>query len=843
VRKEGSFIYEDFMPTDGTDVKVYTVGPDYAHAEARKSPALDGKVERDKDGKEVRYPVILSAKEKAIARQVCLAFKQNVCGFDLLRANGKSYVCDVNGFSFVKNSQKYYDDCAKVLGNIVLRKLAPTYAPWDSVFPGAETIPVPGPIPGPSPGTSAMELRCVVAVIRHGDRTPKQKMKMEVSHPEFFNIFRKYKGFVSGKIKLKKPRQLQEVLDVSRLLLEELEKGSQTEIIQEKRSKLEQLRTVLEMYGHFSGINRKIQMKLINDKDKPDTAKNLLLIVKWGGELTPAGRVQAEQLGRAFRCMYPGGQGDYAGFPGCGLLRLHSTYRHDLKIYASDEGRVQMTAAAFAKGLLALEGELAPILVQMVKSANTNGLLDNESDELHEFAGEVKHRLHEMISSRQTPDSEFLERLIPTASLSMKHAIDQIQKPLGEMLDKLYEYVKTFVAEIKQIIEENDDKGRLYQNESLDLMLERWAKLERDLKNKKKGSFDVSKIPDVYDSVKYDSQHNGNLALPVMDELYETAKLLADIVIPQEYGITKDEKLNISHGYCVPLLRKILADLQANVVNPDESSNRLDPSYSKGVLSPGRHVRTRLYFTSESHIHSLLTILRYGGLCGGDDEQWARALDYISRVSELNYMTQIVIMLYEDPNKPVDAPDRFHIELHFSPGAKAHKEDSYPQGSGFRPSSKPNSRDSSPGETSTRTDSQTIEQRADAPQFSIQMRGLESRSRDLPGSPRDRSPEWNFSSEAKTPEQGVTQSDDDLEDVQSAAVRNFLKSSKPHRSAPVSDTNGDSSKRHSTGRTGPSGLGIFSRGNFFAKTFLSKNTSSANSLPNLNQPEEDGKNM
>ena len=35
---------------------------------------------------------------------------------------------------------------------------------------------------------------------------------------------------------------------------------------------------------------------------------------------------------------------------GLGLLRLHSTYRHDLKIYASDEGRVQMTAAAFAKG-------------------------------------------------------------------------------------------------------------------------------------------------------------------------------------------------------------------------------------------------------------------------------------------------------------------------------------------------------------------------------------------------------------------------------------------------------------------------------------------------------------
>ena len=45
-----------------------------------------------------------------------LSLQQTVCGFDLLRANGKSLVCDVNGFSFVKNSKKYYDDCAKILG-------------------------------------------------------------------------------------------------------------------------------------------------------------------------------------------------------------------------------------------------------------------------------------------------------------------------------------------------------------------------------------------------------------------------------------------------------------------------------------------------------------------------------------------------------------------------------------------------------------------------------------------------------------------------------------------------------------------------------------------------------
>lgn len=129
------------------------VGPDYAHAEARKSPALDGKVERDSEGKEIRYPVILSNSEKMISRKVCLAFKQMVCGFDLLRygiapfvvtfysilsvsrANGKSYVCDVNGFSFVKNSNKYYDDTSQILGNLIMRTLAPKmHIPWAPQF-------------------------------------------------------------------------------------------------------------------------------------------------------------------------------------------------------------------------------------------------------------------------------------------------------------------------------------------------------------------------------------------------------------------------------------------------------------------------------------------------------------------------------------------------------------------------------------------------------------------------------------------------------------------------------------------------------------------------------------
>ncbi|KAM5337570.1 inositol hexakisphosphate and diphosphoinositol-pentakisphosphate kinase 1 isoform 11-T15 [Glossophaga mutica] len=685
VRKTGSYIYEEFMPTDGTDVKVYTVGPDYAHAEARKSPALDGKVERDSEGKEIRYPVMLTAMEKLVARKVCVAFKQTVCGFDLLRANGHSFVCDVNGFSFVKNSMKYYDDCAKILGNTIMRELAPQFQiPW-SIPTEAEDIPI-----VPTTSGTMMELRCVIAIIRHGDRTPKQKMKMEVTHPRFFSLFEKHGGYKTGKLKLKRPEQLQEVLDITRLLLAELEKEPSGEI-EEKTGKLEQLKSVLEMYGHFSGINRKVQLtyyphgvKASNegqDSQQEALAPSLLLVLKWGGELTPDGRVQAEELGRAFRCMYPGGQGDYAGFPGCGLLRLHSTFRHDLKIYASDEGRVQMTAAAFAKGLLALEGELTPILVQMVKSANMNGLLDSDGDSLSSCQHRVKAQLHHILQRDAPFGPEDYEQLAPTGSTALLNSMDIIQNPV-KVCDEVFALIENLTRQIWERMQDPKSVDlQLYHSETLELMLQRWSKLERDFRQKS-GRYDISKIPDIYDCVKYDVQHNASLGLQGTAELLRLSKALADVVIPQEYGISREEKLEIAVGFCLPLLRKILLDLQRT--HEDE--------YSRGVLSPGRHVRTRLYFTSESHVHSLLSVFRYGGLLDEtQDAQWQRALSYLGAISELNYMTQIVIMLYEDNTRDPLSEERFHVELHFSPGVKGVEEEgSAPPGCGFRPASSEN---------------------------------------------------------------------------------------------------------------------------------------------------------
>lgn len=42
-----------------------------------------------------------------------------------------------------------------------------------------------------------------------------------------------------------------------------------------------------------------------------------------------------------------------------------------------------------------------------------------------------------------------------------------------------------------------------------------------------------------------------------------------------------------------------------------ETIHRLCPEYARDTInSPLRHVRTRIYFTSESHIHSLVNVLR-----------------------------------------------------------------------------------------------------------------------------------------------------------------------------------------------------------------------------------------
>ena len=807
IRRDKSYLYEEYLQTDGFDIKVYTVGENYAHAEERKSPSLDGKVERSK-GKEVRYPVNLTTAEKKIARKIVQIFKQNICGFDILRSKGVSYVCDVNGWSFVKGNRKYFQDCAILLRNIIL----------SVIDPGLLTkhpINIPNPpvykemILDNKNGTIKDELRSVVAVFRHADRSPKQKLKVLVHNKKLLNLFNIFKdkdkpeeGEKPKELKLKKPKELMTVLKIVKEILEE--KGIKGDELPFKLDnfeiKLFQIKLILERNLNFEGLTRKIQLRPLeyNEIIDKDTSKKsyiitkALLIMKWGGHITHSGIEQAKILGQTFRSQfYPSGDGIDKGE---GLLRLHNTYRHDLKCYSSEEGRCLKSAAAFLQGLLQLEGNLIQIIYSMVwKDEKVNKLLDVDStliesnktkvrSNLNEFCnynGQLKEKyinyvegddmkLHKSFINLTEKIDNFYSKMMKVYKL-----LEKIIKYLDTKLDKKEkekegEYQTYFIKNKESVLARYDssffnnrkskefkiiekinsnqevksneekktnliddsssknsketssssipkfNKNTFYdcEEEKVILIYKRYVKLYKDFFDSKKKKFDISKIPDIYDNIKYDIIHNKSIIGETALELYNSITNLADFVMPLEYGIKIEEKIKIGLKFIKPLLNKIYKDLlwilninntfsseafiknegsRDNLSDNLSSDNDFDSSIKdlkcleseeqnyfgldknkldKGeIKSAWRHVKTKIYFTSQSHLYSLLNTLIYSMNSFLVDNDEKNEANKIWSVFDLDYCSHIVFRLFENYNVDKKSKERYRIEIIVSPGA------------------------------------------------------------------------------------------------------------------------------------------------------------------------------
>ena len=933
IRRNHSFVYEEFLQTDGFDIKVYTIGPEYAHAEARKSPSLDGKVQRSSEGKEIRYPINLTPEEKEYAKKIVERFKQNICGFDILRAKGKSYVCDVNGWSFVKGNKKYYEDCVELLRKIILEKLnIDLYLKRPNVFP--KKVPMYKTLKLPK--VKQEELVSVVAVFRHADRSPKQKMKLVVEDEEILDLFDKFKKEEDDEeekkknkkkkkeikeIKLKKPKELKYILELVRSILKKnnIDEDSLTQTNNNFFFKLFQIQMILEKNPDFEGMTRKIQLKPLETKiikrgKKKEIIKvtKALMILKWGGNLTHAGIEQAKLLGNTFRVqMYPSTDGS-------GLLRLHSTYRHDLKCYSSEEGRCLMTAASFLQGLLQLDGPIIPIISSMVrKDDDTAKILDVTSSQIPEvkevikkeisqclnYNGDIRSKFQEMFSkndiyrdfqcensqdeintedkncdSNHKEDNNILKNNIgngnnvsnniaiingnsiyndlneknnektnddllniqknksnisndsgfnienenldpyPVYSLMDKiHNPYQRMKIILNLINKLIVHIMSFLSqkeiesdidtyyitsslsiqkrppsstnlpdlkkekkeaedkkkieeskkseeekkkieekkkveeekkkkeetkeieEEKKKIEETKEKEKISikspkkssnrikfasvadlvnlespkriktvntlsnlsmgeyniiaidftkriphdcEDEKIILIYKRYIKLRKDFFDEEKDNFDVTKIPDIYDNVKYDIIHNKELLNESTYELFNQIVLVSNFILPFEYGITIKEKMNIGLKIIRPLLTKIYKDLiwwnysnpYLTLKNQIEESERgysgLDQSSleSSDIKSTWRHVKTRFYFTCSSHMYSLLNLLVYGynSFLLGNNK---KVLNELRNILDLDYCSHIIFRLFENLNLDVNHPKRFRLELIMSPGS------------------------------------------------------------------------------------------------------------------------------------------------------------------------------
>ncbi len=220
-----------------------------------RSPTVDGHVKRNTDGKEIRYRVKLTQEEEDIARKVAKTFGQTVCGLDILRVQGKSYVIDVNGWSFVKGNEFYYDQCAKILKELFYRSVQ------ERPLSLADQIP-PEILP-----QNSWRLKGFVAVFRHGDRTPKEKLKISILEQPFIDL-------LEGSRREVVFRQKHQLESVMKALDACVQIGSSNSLMA--------LREVLERKQDLPGT--KVQLKPKFDKETNQLVK-IQIVVKWGGEV------------------------------------------------------------------------------------------------------------------------------------------------------------------------------------------------------------------------------------------------------------------------------------------------------------------------------------------------------------------------------------------------------------------------------------------------------------------------------------------------------------------------------------------------------------------------------
>jgi len=253
--------------------------------------------------------------------------------------------------------------------------------------------------------------------------------------------------------------------------------------------------------------------------------------------------------------------------------------------------------------------------------------------------------------------------------------------------------------------------------ENLEFVHARWRKLQQEFYNAETKRFDISKIPDIYDCALYDMLHSAPLDLQNLPEVHELAHDLANFMVPLEYGITKAQKSSIGVAITGTLVKKLVGDLHKWAddgadVDP-VLSNDMGEGNSKGgedkhelyqldrnavnkadMKTSARRVHSRLYFTSESHIISLLNVIRWGherktapvdpdaadggGASSGASTsappkpllspEAAKTFDDI--ISDgMAFLTHLVLTLHESFDYAPDSIERFRVRILFSPGA------------------------------------------------------------------------------------------------------------------------------------------------------------------------------
>ena len=92
------------------------------------------------------------------------------------------------------------------------------------------------------------------------------------------------------------------------------------------------------------------------------------------------------------------------------------------------------------------------------------------------------------------------------------------------------------------------------------MQLKRWKKIANDYV-RSDGTFDISKVPEICDNIKFDLLHSPELINENRLRLLELSQLCCRVIVPMEYGVTTADKINVGLKIITPLLSKIQHDI------------------------------------------------------------------------------------------------------------------------------------------------------------------------------------------------------------------------------------------------------------------------------------------
>ncbi|TBU06488.1 putative histidine phosphatase [Hamiltosporidium magnivora] len=617
VRRDVSYIYEEFIEGDNRDIKVYAMGGATPYAETRKSPTVDGVVERDEKGNEKRAKIILKENELNWARKITLGFKQLICGFDMLRKGEESYVIDVNGWSFVKGcKEEYYENCAQVIKEDILKNFSGAIGfnrlineskfKKNINFDISQLKYLNENIKNILDSIFRKSLSKVIRIYRHADRTPKNKIKVLIDK--------------SGSITT--------TSGLFECIENHLQNCSFTEDLINKFGKNKETR---------------IQKRLLENE-------NVEIILKWGGRLTHTGRIQSEETGENLRYFLLSNS-----LASINLFNenknIDDTFNRlldNVKFFSTSEDRVQESAMIFAKaftrkGASVVIEETNPINLK----ENRNKFHENIKDKLkNDFEAFKSDEINEEICKTldaffEYKESKKLYKTLETKYLDKNedYILNQSQESLSHLIFDNYLCNSEIYSEKKNSKSLSSSNSSSKESDSslfdcLNLIENKYEYIFNDkeylgnyfekLIYKTKSKITTNNISELYELLKYLIIHKRKDLLQIFNQ--EKTEKLFSLVLKyhkfinmRKYGVNIEEIIKSSEFFCGNLINKIISNL-----------NSTDGTY--------------IYFTKENNIHALFNLI--SNILPNKNINFNLTnfeLDYLSYLSFLVYNDIIVI--------------------------------------------------------------------------------------------------------------------------------------------------------------------------------------------------------